>query len=189
MAGYSDLRFIPRRIDIVGPREKGLDYVGMGNSQLKILEQQMALGGQTVGSRTVRVNDCVIECWKSMEMAGVKITTSGGGGEEEKKRKCFCACHVAIGYVQNNRVDCYDFTDIDKTYKVVICKSKYKYTLIEGAVPMGFTPYKNGQKVLVIFEPDNINDPYVPNQMQGCHMIKCRISNITESHQKYYELP
>ena len=122
MAGYSDLRFIPRRIDIVGVREKGVNYIGMANSQLKILEEQMSLGRQTVGSRTVRVNDCVIECWKSMDMAGVKITVLGGGEAGAEKQKCFCACHVALGYVQSHRHSCREMQEKKIVYPDTGCR-------------------------------------------------------------------
>ena len=52
---------------------------------------------------------------------------------------------------------------------------------------MGFTPYKNGQRVLVVFEPEPISKHYVPNTGQGCAMIRCRITNITDMHKKFYE--
>ncbi len=199
MANFSDLRIIPRRIDIVGPRSKGIDYIGIANSQLKILENEMEIANRGkselakihIGSRTVRLdNGCVVECWTNMNMSGVKITTVGGGEEAvEEKKRCFCTCHVTIGYVQNSRHACYDFIGIDPEkikYDVLICKKENRYSLLQNVIPMGFTPFFDGQRVLVVFQPEEGKE-YVPDTKQGCSMIKARISNVEDLHRRWYE--
>ena len=199
MANFSDLRTIPRRLDIVGSRDKGIDYIGMANSQLKILEDSLDLSNKgkpeyakiNIGSRTVRLNNgCIVEAWTNMNMSGVKITTPGGEPTtEEEKKRCFCTCHVATGYVQYSRHACYDFIGVDPEkikYDVLVCKTEHRYALLQNVLPMCFMPFVDGQRVLVIFEPEE-GKGYTPNAKQGCHMIKARISNVKDIHRRWYE--
>ena len=189
--GYVGYRPIPKRIDIVGPRVAGMNYIGMAESQLCILEEQMRLFGQNIGSRTIRLpNGDIIEAWKNAGMAGVKITTSGATRRQAASASCFCACHVATGFIQNSDHGCPDMTGgtpgetWPPTYNVLVCKTETMYVMILNALPMGFTAFHDQQKVMVIFKPDP-GSPYVPNIKQGCHMVACRISNITENHNKF----
>jgi len=189
---------IPSKLSIYGNFHIGNLYVGAAKEQMRKLKRSMKRDANTCPSLNESCSTThpspgvVIECWASFSLSEIKITVKGKkeAGEElnekYKKEKCFCACHVAIGYVQNKRHACYDFTDLDVVYDVVVCKNKNFYSLIENAIPMGFTPYKNGEKVMVIFEPE-LGEEYIPDINQGCHSIHCRITNIKETHLKFTE--
>jgi hypothetical protein len=183
--GFTGIRPIPKKIEIIGDKDKGINYVGVAESQLKILENDMALGEQTIGIRTVNIDNFIVEAWKTLDMCGVRITIRGAGEEKKQREKCFCTCHVAIGYVQNHRHACYDYTDLWKTYDVIVCNKEDHYILIKNVMPMGFTTFRNGEKVLVVFEPDT-GEEYIPNIKQGCNMIHCRITTVRETHNKFY---
>ena len=191
--GFIGFRPLPKRIDIVGPREQGVNYIGMAEAQLCILEDQMRLFGQNTGTRTMQMPDgTVVEVFKNAGMAQVKITTKGQKKGSSGGQACWCGCHVSIGYIRNV-VDhgCPDMTDWTPgetwpiTYDVEICKQKDLYTLLLHMLPMGFTTYRNGQKVMVVYDPGS--SPYVPNANQGCNIVTCRITNVNETHPQWLD--
>ena len=192
--GYSGHRKIPRKIAIYGNRDKGQNYIGMADSQLCILENLMATGRQTVGSRTVKLEDGhIVEAWRSMNMSGVNIYTPDQEPETEPHgHQCFCTCHVATGYiVQYANHDCPDMSggwpgrSYPKYYDVRVCERKTEYVLIQNVLPMSLSSYRNGQEVLVVFQPAT-GEPYVPHRNQGCDVITCRLTDILETHDRYF---
>jgi hypothetical protein len=184
---------IPTKIVIIGDVDVGQMYIGIAKTQLAILEGLMKYQNLNEGHRTVKFhNKVVVECYSSFGFHEVRIHVTGVEGYREgvevsrKKQKCFCACHVATGYIINHRHACYDFTNLDKMYDVLVCKHKRYYVLLQNMRSLGFTPYKNNEKVLLVYQPE-VGHEYIPFKGQGCSMVHCRISNIKETHRRFYE--
>ena len=157
---------IPTKVVIIGDLARGQMFKGFAENQLRILRRSMKFQDLNEGSKTVKpYPDVVVECWSSFSLSEINIHVLGKKGEgeeleeEKKKQKCFCTCHLTIGFIQYHRHACYDFTDLNIVYDVLICKKKRYYALLKNVPPMGFTPFKHNQKVLVVFEPDIDGDP------------------------------
>lgn len=190
MPGYRGYRRVPKKIEIIGDVVKGKTFIGIANSQLKILEQQMSYQNLKQSHRTIKVQGIVIECWSCFNLQGIKITVTGGGGKKgDTYNLCYCNCHLAHGYIINNRVSCYEpfdysYSNYSPTYDVEVCNREDHYVLITEALPLFGRPFYDGEKVLVLFEPDDINDPYIVGK-QGCDMIKARITTLFDKEKRY----
>lgn len=182
-------RKIPKKTVINGSKQQGQALISRANSELNILQEQMNFQHLEQGHRTVKLdNGAVIECWMNHGMSQVNIYTPSyfeEGGAVDKE--CFCCCHLAVGTIINPYFGCYDWMDSTKTYDVEICFHKNRYVLIEGVLPMFMQPFSHGQRVLVVFEPANIDDQYVVAK-EGCEMIRCRITNLNCREQKFEEV-
>lgn len=152
--GYTGVRPVPKKIEIIGERAKGVDYIGIADSQLRILENQMSLGNRTTGTRTVRMGHAVIEAWKCNDLCGVRITTTGGDRVKKKGRKCFCGCSMAGGRILN-RIDspcCFSYLDFLQ-YDVEVCKKSDRYILMQNIYASDLTLYQQDEKVLLAWMP------------------------------------
>ena len=181
-------RKVPRKIIINGEEKEGMKLISRADSELTILQDQMAFQGLEQGHRTIKLPDkSVIECWSGFGLSHVNIFTSGfleGGGEEFKE--CYCDCGLAVGQIVNYlRVGCYDFMDPEQTYDVRVCVNGKRYILIAEAIPMVMYPYTNHQPVLLVYEPDPLTSPYFIGKL-GCEIgIQCRISPLINREPRY----
>jgi hypothetical protein len=83
--GYTGVRSIPMNITLIGDRGKCESLIGRAESQLRILEAQMSFQGLQQGSRKIKGDGYIIECWKCFSLQGVKITTFAPGPQPEKE--------------------------------------------------------------------------------------------------------
>jgi hypothetical protein len=187
MAGFSGQRKVPRRIDIIGPRDKGMDYIGRAESQLKILENQMDLAEksgykQPIGTRTTRYPWGVIEAWKTHDLCGVKITTFDLDGKPSKlKRVCFCGCSLTSGKITSKKDMPCCFTHMAfQTYDVEICKKETMWVILSGIYASDFTYYNTDDMVLVAVMPDSYTQGY--QITDGCNF---KTSGVIVGHANY----
>jgi len=192
-------RKVPRRLDITGNIHAGEMLLGRASSMLISVEkkidraQKMGLDKFKQEHQTRRMSDgSVIEVWSSFGESHVHIhVPHRGGAPRRKDLECYCNCHLAIGQIVGpKRRGCYDYFDPTWTYDVEVCnlEGTYRYVLLSGVLPMLMRPYRVGQLVLVVFEPDPLTGDYTVPSREACSMISCRISHLAHSESKFKEV-
>jgi len=193
-------RKIPRRLDITGNVNAGKMLIGRANSVLSFVEQRVArahkmgLDKFQQDHQTVKMTDgSVIEVWSSFGESHIHIHVPHKGGPAGKvDLECYCNCHLAVGQIVGpRRRACYDYFDPTWTYDVEVCnlEGTYRYILLSGVLPMLMRPYKVGQVVLIVFEPDPLTANYTEPSREACSMVSCRISHIAHSEPRFREVP
>lgn len=182
-------RKVPARLDITGNVDAGKLLIGTATGLLNMLENNQRV--QQQWSTKKYANGVVIQCYSSPTIKHISIHVPLQGEHVPQrvyKKLCYCNCHLAIGKIINLKYGCYDFMDKLTTYDVEVCNkgNPYHYTLISGVRPMQMIPFVNEQMVLMMFEPDSIADPYIPGALQGCEMIRCRITHLDHSEAEFY---
>ena len=194
MARIIGSRKVPRKIAFVGNKAEAQSYMGRADSLLQELEEQVLrsplklnMGSQIVSPAPGVIIKCTVAFDPKRQRPAhtVAIFTGGLFDRGEKYFECFCTCHLAHGYVINPRYGCYDVGP-DATYDVVVCARKELYVFIEEAIPLFRRVYQDGESVLLLFEPVDIDEPYASG-MDGCSLAQARITNIQDDEYRFVE--
>lgn len=182
-------RTVPARLDIYGDVAKGRELRGYAMSQLNMLEQQQRVPQAWLTRKLPGGVVIQIYSGPTLKQISIHVPVCEGVKPEDKEKKCFCTCHLAVGQIVNyNRYACYDFMSTATVYDVEVCHAgnPYRYTLLSGVRPIRHIPFENEQWVLVVFEPDDPSDPYMTGPENGCHMVRCRITDINHQEKGFY---
>jgi len=184
---------VPTKVTVSGDVEKGKSYIGLAQSQMNILENQMQFQGLKQSSRTVKYsNGLVIECWSCFSLRQVTVFYPGGERfQEEKGKLCFCNCHMSVGQVryQPNH-NAYSHMIPTTLYDVLLCYNKERFTFLKNIPSAGFHKYLSGpliidpitnkrsfgwgEPVLLLADFEKVDGAYQEAQV-GCGLVKCRI--------------
>jgi hypothetical protein len=170
----------PRKVVITGDKKAGLALRGTADSQLRILEKQMSHQGLKQGWRTIHpYPGAIIQVWSCFNQRQVEIYVKPHGGKRgDRERSCYCIGCVAFGQVMAvhditfledmPETLCYDKVDQYPAllnrffcsyplYDVEVCNSQI-YVLFENIPAIDNTPYCVGDRILVMPQPDPIQE-------------------------------
>lgn len=137
-------RKVPKKIVLLGDIAEARRYIGVADSQLAILEEQLMISPLNLkqGRRVYRAGHIEIECIKILNITTVVITAATRKAERGKAaelyKECFCNCNFATGIV----LDYFDelrWPDPNARYSVEACNKKNIYVLYDGCGMTDFT--------------------------------------------------
>lgn len=140
---------IPVKIVSHGPPSDTRIWVGRGYKEMRILEEAMSFRGLKIGERKVEPHEGVlILCTVTYGLRVIEIVAGGGRGRREwYDRSCLCNCNFSLGFIHSI---CDEELLGSTLYNVLACSGKKRYVLHRRVLASDFTPYVQGQKVLLV---------------------------------------